>query len=205
MRPEIQGLRAVAVLAVVLFHVWPDRFPGGYVGVDVFFVISGFLITSLLVREIARDGRLDFGAFYLKRMRRLLPMAALVLAATAVLVPLLLPASAWKDVSLEVVASALYVENWRLAIQAVDYLAAEDAPSPVQHYWSLSIEEQFYLFWPALLVATAWLARVAGMPLKRCLLLVLSLVVLASFATSVLLTGADPAHAYFATHVRGWE
>jgi len=205
LRPEIQGVRAIVVLAVVLFHIWPDRFPGGYVGVDVFFVISGFLITSLLVRELDRDGGVDFGAFYLKRMRRLLPMAGVVLAATALLVPLLLPASAWKETSLEVIASALYVENWRLAARAVDYLAAEEAPGPVQHYWSLSIEEQFYLLWPALLVATAWLARRAGMPLRRCLALALAAVVLASFVLSVLLTDSDPARAYFATHVRVWE
>lgn len=205
MRPEIQGLRAVAVVAVLLFHVWPAAFGGGYVGVDVFFVISGFLITSLLLRELEQKGRISFGTFYLKRMRRLLPAATAVLAVVVLLTPLLLPPTVWKDTALEVIASATYVENWRLAYLAVDYLGAENQASPVQHYWSLSVEEQFYLFWPALVAALAWAAVKAGLHLLWCLRAAFVAVTALSLGLSVWLTAADPAQAYFVTHTRIWE
>jgi len=205
MRPEIQGLRAIAVAAVLLFHVWPAAIGGGYVGVDVFFVISGFLITSLLLRELEQDGSIGLGIFYLKRMRRLLPTATIVLAVIALMTPLLLPPTAWRDTALEVISSALYVENWRLAHLSMDYLGAENPASPVQHYWSLSVEEQFYLLWPALMAILAWGARRAGLPLPGCLRMALAIVIMLSLGASVWLTRADPAHAYFVTHTRIWE
>lgn len=203
-RSEIQGLRAIAVVSVVIFHVWPWMLPGGYVGVDVFFVISGYLITGLLVREIEATGRISILQFYERRVRRLVPAATLVLLAVALSIPLL-PGSRWQDTAIENAASALYIENWRLAWLAVDYLGAENPPSPVQHYWSLSIEEQFYIFWPLLMIAGAVLARRMGAGVRTVLLALLALVTVASFVKSLVLTRTDPAQAYFVTHSRIWE
>ena len=158
-RHDIEGLRAVAVIAVVAYHSHIGLFRGGYVGVDVFFVISGFLITSLLWREIEGTGRLSVGGFYGRRVRRLLPAATVVtvltLWATERWVPPLQAASVWKDG----LASALYVGNYRFAWIQTNYLATSTPPSPFQHYWSLGVEEQFYLLWPLLLVSVALWAR----------------------------------------------
>jgi peptidoglycan/LPS O-acetylase OafA/YrhL len=204
-RPEIQGLRAIAVCLVAVFHVWPSLIPGGYVGVDVFFVISGYLITGVLVREGERTGRIDLIAFYTRRARRLLPAAMLVLLLIGVLTPLCLPASQWKDSAIEVFFSTFYLENWRLAAQAVDYLAAENAPSPVQHYWSLSIEEQFYIVWPALIIAGLSATRVLGISSRALLRTLFGTIAAASLGASIWLTLTDPASAYFVTHTRIWE
>ena len=143
-RKDIQGLRAVAVTLVVVYHIWPDLLTGGYVGVDVFFVISGYLITSHLLAKPPR-GAADLGTFWARRIHRLLPAALTVLVVTAVATRLLAPSTQWAGTAKEIIASALYVQNWMLASSSVDYLAEGEAPSPVQHYWSLSIEEQFYL------------------------------------------------------------
>ncbi|MCT2584363.1 acyltransferase family protein [Actinophytocola gossypii] len=195
-RPDIQALRAVAVLAVVLNHLWPEWLTGGYVGVDVFFVISGFLISSHLGREIGTTGRVRLGRFYARRVRRLLPAAFLVLGASLVAAYLLLPYPRWEANAQEAVASALYFENWLLAINSVDYSAVNAVASLVQHYWSLSVEEQFYLFWPLLLVLLFKLrARLAG----------IAVVGAASLAYSVYLTETSPEQAYFVTPVRVWE
>jgi peptidoglycan/LPS O-acetylase OafA/YrhL len=194
----------VAVSLVVVYHVWPGSLTGGYTGVDVFFVISGFLITSHLVTAEPSRGR-DLVTFWMRRVRRLLPAALLVLATTLVLSRLLAPSTLWKDTALGAVASALYVENWRLAGQAVDYLAAENAPTPVQHYWSLSVEEQFYAFWPILVLACVLLARRLGVRMVPVLGVVLAVVVAGSLAYSVQATAADPSSAYFVTPTRVWE
>src|SRR5690606_12921528 len=159
---EIAALRACAVMLVVLYHLWPGRLPGGYIGVDVFFVISGFLITGHLMREAADTGRIRLARFYARRARRLLPAAYLVLAVSAVAVWLWMPLMGWRQNFREIIASALYVQNWALAADSVDYLAAENDPSTVQHYWTLSIEEQFYLVWPLLVL----LSTVAALRLR---------------------------------------
>jgi peptidoglycan/LPS O-acetylase OafA/YrhL len=203
-RKDIQGLRAIAVLLVLVFHVWPAALPGGYVGVDVFFVISGYLITGLLLRELETTGSVSLAEFYARRIARLLPAAAVVLALTALLIPLL-PQTMWKGSLFEVLSSSLYVENWRLATQAVDYLAAEDSASPVQHFWSLSIEEQFYLFWPLLILGAKALSKDRSWPLRSCLKGFLSLVIILSLAFSILQTYARDETAYFATQTRIWE
>jgi peptidoglycan/LPS O-acetylase OafA/YrhL len=201
-RRDIQGLRAVAVGAVLLYHLWPHRLTGGYVGVDVFFVISGFLITSHLLRKPIRDvrGLLDFWA---RRVRRLIPAASVVLLSTLVASLVWLPGTVMAQVARETTAAALYVENWLLARSSTDYLAADQLHSPVQHYWSLSVEEQFYLVWPVLVGAAVWAAarwRRRGIPL-----LVIGAVVVGSLAWSVHLTATDPAPAYFVTTTRLWE
>src|SRR5918995_2849985 len=161
-RPDIEGLRAVAVGVVLLYHAGVPFAPGGYVGVDVFFVISGFLITGLLVRELEKTGTLSLARFYSRRAKRLLPLTVVVLAVVAVLSWLLLDPVRMDEVSLGVVASGLYVMNWLLAVRAADYFAAGLQASPVQHFWTLAVEEQFYLLWPALLLAAAWWSRRTG-------------------------------------------
>jgi peptidoglycan/LPS O-acetylase OafA/YrhL len=202
-RPEIQALRGIAVAVVVVCHLWPSVLPGGFVGVDVFFAISGFLITSHLVREIERTGRISLAAFWARRARRLLPAALTVLLACALATLAIVPETHWPQFLAEVRASAAYVQNWQLASSAVDYFAAADGPSPVQHYWSLSAEEQFYLVWPVLLSAVAFVAprRLR----RRALGGLMWALAAASLAYSIQRTAADPAAAYFVTPTRGWE
>jgi peptidoglycan/LPS O-acetylase OafA/YrhL len=206
LRPEIQALRAVAVLVVVVYHLWPKTLTGGFVGVDVFFVISGFLITAHLLREVDRTGRISLPKFWAKRIRRLLPASLTVLAASAVGVLLLVPQMYWGQFYKEIAASAVYAQNWMLAASSIDYLAAENVASPVQHFWSLSTEEQFYLVWPILIGAVALLAHRLGSRARRSLVFVaLGLVGVASFVFSVHYTVTNPGEAYFATTTRAWE
>ena len=138
-RGDIQALRAVAILAVVLNHLWPSGLGGGYVGVDVFFVISGFLITGHLLREAEGAGRIALTAFYARRVRRLLPAALLVLAVSAAGTLLLLPYPRWPRAGAEIMASAGYVENWFLSAMSVNYSALNDQATVAQHYCSLSV------------------------------------------------------------------
>ena len=126
----------------------------------MFFVISGYLITSMIVTEVMQTGRLRLGRFYARRARRLLPAAATVLVATAVATVVWLPVTRWREIAGDMASTALYVVNWRLAGRSVDYLAEGSAASPVQHFWSLAVEEQFYVLWPVLvLVAVLWARR----------------------------------------------
>jgi peptidoglycan/LPS O-acetylase OafA/YrhL len=198
-RPDIQALRAIAVLAVVVNHIWPEHLAGGYVGVDVFFVISGFLISSHLDREITGTGRVRLGRFYARRMRRLLPAAFLVIACCLVAAYYLLPYPRWEQTAQEGFAAASYWENWLLALHSVDYSAADAAASLVQHYWSLSVEEQFYLFWPLLMWA---LFKIRHRPAQ---LTGMVLVFAGSLYYSIHLTEVSPNEAYFVTPVRVWE
>ena len=205
-RGDIEGMRAVAVLMVLLYHAGVPWASGGFAGVDVFFVISGFLITGLLVAEARREGRIDLVAFWARRARRLLPASALVLAVTALLTVVVLPTVRWRETGWDILTSGLYVVNWRLAARSVDYLAEDAAPSPVQHYWSLAVEEQFYLLWPLLVVVALLLVRRHRTRLVPVLgVLLLALVVLPSFLWSLHLTGSDPALAYFVTTTRLWQ
>ena len=203
-RPEIQGLRAIAVLIVLLFHVWPSLLPGGYVGVDVFFVISGYLITGLLLREQVRTGSIDLVRFYGRRVKRLLPAASLVMLAVA-LGASLFPRMHWGTIADDIIGSALYVQNWVLASRAVDYLASEETASPLQHFWSLSIEEQYYVFWPMLLLLVGWLVQRRNGALLAVVTTMLLMVVGASLAYSMWITKLNPGLAYFATTTRAWE
>jgi peptidoglycan/LPS O-acetylase OafA/YrhL len=154
-RRDIEGLRAIAVIAVVLAHAGVPFARGGYVGVDVFFVISGFLITSYLWREAATTGRIGIVAFYARRALRLLPAAVLVVGATLLAAWLWLPPLRLRSIAGDALAATVYGLNYRLAGQGTDYFAVDAAPSPLQHFWSLAVEEQFYLVWPLLLAAVA--------------------------------------------------
>jgi peptidoglycan/LPS O-acetylase OafA/YrhL len=199
-RTDVQALRAIAVAAVVVNHFWPNAMTGGYIGVDVFFVISGYLITSHLDREIVRTGRVRIGQFYARRVRRLLPAAFLVLGVSVVLAYFLLPYPRWKANAGEVVASALYWENWLLAAKSVNYSASHEAASLVQHYWSLSVEEQFYLFWPLLLLGLGKIGTRRAFVVPG-----LAVLCLLSLGFSVWWTITSPSPAYFVTPARVWE
>lgn len=201
-RADIQGLRAVAVLLVLLFHLWPNRVTGGYVGVDVFFVISGFLITGHLVRDFQKNGRISLARFWSRRAIRLLPASLVVIAASLVAVLVLVPASQILQFVTEGAASAAYVVNWVLAAFSVDYLAADNLPSPFQHFWTLSVEEQFYILVPLLLVIAAAITRSHSLRTFR---IVLGSAALLSLGYGIWLTATTPAVAYFSTFTRAWE
>ena len=219
-RPDIQGLRALAVGMVVFYHLYPSLMTGGFAGVDVFFVISGFLITGHMLREYRKAGRIGLLEFWGRRAKRLVPAAALVLTVTWAASRLLLPATRLADTAVQIKASALYYENWQLAWNAVDYLKSDSAASPVQHFWSLSVEEQFYLGWPFLFVFATLVAlsvrrrsrhsresieqarRARG---HHVLILLASAVVAGSLWYSVYYTRVNPSGAYFVTTTRIWE
>lgn len=204
LRTDIQGMRAVAVAMVLVYHVWPSAMTGGFVGVDVFFVISGFLITTHLMTHPPRRAA-DFAEFWARRIRRLLPASFLVLAVTLAATRLLGPETLWEQTARQTVGAGLYVVNWLLASDAVDYLAADDAATGVQHYWSLSVEEQFYLFWPLLVAALAALALRLRLDRRLVWGVGFGVVLMVSFSWSVHLTSSDPGRAYFVTTTRVWE
>jgi peptidoglycan/LPS O-acetylase OafA/YrhL len=209
-RQDLEGLRAVAVLAVVLFHAGVPGVGGGFTGVDVFFVISGFLITGMLYREVSTAGTVRLGRFYGARARRLLPASAAVGVVTAIASAILLPPLQAEGVIGDGIASALYIGNYWFVFHGIDYQLAYTPPSPFQHYWSLGVEEQFYLVWPAVIIGTAWATRrrrrrAAGVSSERPYLLVLALVAVLSFAASLLATPIVPSVAFFSLPTRAWE
>ncbi|HEV8653964.1 MAG TPA: acyltransferase family protein [Candidatus Limnocylindria bacterium] len=194
-RGDLEGLRGLAVVLVVLFHARLLGLSGGFVGVDVFYVLSGFLITGLLLRELVTGGTLDLAAFYVRRARRILPAAIVAIvvtlaAAAFIVAPLDLPA-----VALDGTASALFVGNLLFASRATDYFAST-TPSPFLHYWSLGVEEQFYLVWPILLLIAARLRRLSAFVL---------LIFCASLALSLAVTPTDAAFAFYGLPTRAWQ
>ena len=198
-RPDIQGLRAVAVLAVLVDHAGVPFFGGGYVGVDVFFVISGFLISGQLLGRLQTNGRIGFADFFARRARRILPAALVVLALSVAgaliwMPPLLLPQTLG-----DAIATALYVPNYAFAAQGTDYLTVA-APSLFQHYWSLGVEEQFYLLWPALL-GVVYLVRRSRLVLG----IVISLIIVVSLTLCIVMTARDQPWAFFPLWTRAWE
>lgn len=203
-RPELQGLRAVAVLLVLFFHLDAGFLRGGYVGVDAFFVLSGYFITTSLVTEIEQSGKVDFAKFYERRFRRLLPAATLVLVTIIVFIGAF-PRDQWPHIAREVVAATLYVENLLLAHHSVDYLAFDRVASPIQHYWSLSVEEQFYVFWPIFLIGAAAFRRVTTWPVRKICIIAITLVLVLSLGCSIATTRTPQPGEYFYTHFRVWE
>lgn len=206
-RLDIQGLRAVAVLSVVVNHTF--GFPiGGFVGVDIFFVISGFVITAMLLREHARSGRISFSDFYKRRVRRIPPASAVVLILTVIFAYVVYLPGRASSILVDGVWSALFAGNWRFAVSGTDYWAQDTPVSPLQHFWSLGVEEQFYFVWPAILVAllglTAWLRLSPRLSLGAVAGVLAALTIL-SFVWSVYETAVTPAWSYFSTFSRAWE
>ena len=221
LRGDVQGLRAVAILTVLAAHAGVSWFAGGYVGVDVFFVISGFLITQQLVGEIARTGRISLRRFYARRARRILPAATLTLAVTVVAAVVLLGPAQVAPLTLDAVWASAFAANIRMAIAGTDYFQVELPPSPVQHFWSLAVEEQFYLVWPLVALICVVLASRVGasrnagssaddggqgsVRARRFLLAAIALITVASMVWSVLHTPAEATAAYFSSLTRAWE
>jgi peptidoglycan/LPS O-acetylase OafA/YrhL len=205
-RTDIEGLRAVAVSLVVLSHCGVALFGGGYIGVDVFFVISGFLITSLLLRELSTTGRISIRRFYARRALRLLPASTIVVVCTVIGSWLWLSPVRFAEYTKDALASTLYAINFRLAITGTDYLQEGSPPSPFQHFWSLAVEEQFYLVWPLLLIVSAWLLSRGGRS-SRTRWLAIPLVVLSavSLVLSIVETPLSAPWSYFGSQTRVWE
>ena len=203
-RADIEGLRGVAVLAVVAYHAGLGGVGGGFVGVDVFYVLSGFLITGLLWDELQRTGRFRFGEFYARRARRLLPAAVVVLVVTVAAASVWLSPLQARVVAQDAVAAAFYMANYRFAAQRTDYLA-ETSPSPLQHYWSLGVEEQFYLLWPVLVLVVFVVGRRLATRSSVGAGAVLVLAGAGSFVLSLRLMALSQPWAFFSLPTRAWE
>jgi peptidoglycan/LPS O-acetylase OafA/YrhL len=204
-RGDIDGLRAVAILAVLVFHAGVPHLAGGFVGVDVFFVISGFLITGQLLRPLLAGRRLSLRDFYARRARRILPAAGVVLLAVLTMGWLILAPLRQVDLVHDVLACAVYVPNWWFISGQVDYSRSGLAVSPVLHYWSLGVEEQFYLLWPVLLLTAGTIARRRRLALPAVVVALLVVVITASFALSMALTSSDQPWAFLGSPTRAWQ
>jgi peptidoglycan/LPS O-acetylase OafA/YrhL len=194
-RPDIDGLRAIAVMLVVAFHAFPEAIPGGFIGVDIFFVISGFLITGIVVRELDQQ-RFSLVAFYSRRIKRIFPALVAVLFVTLVLGWLWMLPAAYAELSADVFASAAFFSNIALLLHS-GYFDIESGKKPLLHLWSLGIEEQFYLFWPLILMLVA--------RMRLGFLAAASVIGVASFALNVALIGSDPVATFYLPFTRAWE
>jgi peptidoglycan/LPS O-acetylase OafA/YrhL len=198
----------VAVVAVILDHLlhWPS---GGFVGVDVFFVLSGFLITGLLLRELERDGRISFRMFYVRRVKRLLPAAMLTIAVTVGAAWFLVGGARFLSIATDAVWASLFGANWRFASVGTDYFAQGSAVSPLQHFWSLAVEEQFYFVWPVIMLGIAVLSmrifRGDRSRMRAPMIAAILLLSVASVAWGAFETVTNPTVAYFSTFSRAWE
>ena len=199
-RSDVEGMRGLAVLVVVLFHAGLVSVGGGFIGVDVFFVISGFLITGLLVREHERSGRIDLLRFYARRMRRLLPAGVVVMVVTLIVALAVVAPLDRSSVGLDAAAAALSVANIRFALAAGDYFTSAATPSPFLHFWSLAVEEQFYLVWPAMILLVA-----RGVHAPRRVVVALLVIGAVSFAGNLILTDSAPNWAFYSLATRAWE
>ncbi len=203
-RRDINGLRAVAVLLVVVTHTLGVP-TGGYLGVDVFFVLSGFLITGIMLKEYDRTGRVSFAEFYRRRARRILPAAVLVIAVTIATAQVLFLANRADQVAADGLWSLAFLANWHFALEGADYFDATGPVSPFQHYWSLGVEEQFYVVWPLLVVLCLLLARRFRGGRVPVVGIVVAAATVGSFWWALHQTAAVPTVAYFSTFTRAWE
>ncbi|MWV30968.1 acyltransferase family protein [Rathayibacter iranicus] len=207
-RPDIQGLRAFAVLAVIADHLfaWPT---GGFVGVDIFFVISGFLITGILLKEFQKTGHISFTGFYARRIRRIVPATILVIGATLAAARALFLGNKFDATVWDSIASFFFFANWRFASTGTDYFAQGGAPSPLQHFWSLSVEEQFYFVWPWLMLGILVLATKAlkATPAKAISFAgtAMGVIIVGSLAWAFYESAASSTVAYFSLFSRTWE
>ena len=195
--PQIQALRALAAILVLLFHA--NLVGGGYIGVDIFYVISGYLITGLILREIEKNGSLNFRAFYLRRIKRLLPTSFSILMVTALVSWYLYPGTMRDELGKDILAAAVYVSNFLFAFWQMDYQNLNAIPPVVIHFWSLAVEEQFYLFWP-IMVLIAY--KAAG---RKRLFSIIGAISGISFAFSLFLTSHSPIWAFYSLPTRAWE
>ena len=194
---QIQALRALAASLVVLFHA--KLSPGGFIGVDIFYVISGYLITGIIIKEIGNSGKFNYGAFYLRRAKRLLPASLSILGLTAIFSWLVLPPTVRADLGRDVLAASLYVSNYLFAFWQNDYQNLNATPSPVIHYWSLAVEEQFYIFWPILIYSLWKIGK------RRAVAVGVIATTISSFLFSLYLTDANPIWAFYSLPTRAWE
>lgn len=204
-RPHLDGLRAVAVLVVVAFHSGADRFSGGFIGVDVFFVLSGYLVTQVLLGDLREGGTIGYRRFYARRFRRLLPAAVVVLAVTALVFPEIAAPVELADAEGAIRAAALYASNWFFIGQAENYFAGNVQASPVVHFWSLSVEEQFYLGWPLLLGGLYRAARRVGERAWTVVRVVVAAAALVSLGRALMLADTALNRAYFGTDTRVYQ
>lgn len=202
-RPEIEGIRAIAAMLVAVYHIWLGKVSGG---VDVFFIVSGFLITTSLLATIEREGRIHLFEYVLGLVKRLIPLAFTVLIVTSLLSILIMPKVQWEQIISEITASAFYFENWQLAFNSVDYLEQNNEASPVQHFWALSLQGQFYITWPFLIIVSFFIARkLFKLPERKTLLTVLGILFTLSISYSIYKTTVNQPWAYFDTFARVWE
>lgn len=204
-RPDIEGLRAVAILLVVGAHADVPWLAGGFIGVDVFFVLSGYLITRLLTDELTRTGRVQFARFYARRFRRLLPALLLMLGLCMLLGTQLVPATRQETQADAAAAAALWGSNMLFAFARLDYFGADSSENLFLHTWSLGVEEQFYLVWPLLLVVAYGAWRKSAPASRQNLIQLLWLVAGVSFAACVVVTSIEPQHAFYLMPMRAWQ
>ena len=202
-RPDVQGLRALSVILVILYHYGLPGIPGGYVAVEVFFVVSGFVITGLLLRERSSTGTTSMGSFYARRARRILPAATFVIVATMVASYHWLGFIRGDVVAIDGRWASIFLANFHSIQTSTDYFGARDAVSPLLHYWSLAVEEQFYLFFPLFFVGLVTL--VPRVSLRARLAIGLSVLIAASLVWSILQTGSNQVAAYYSPLTRAWE
>ncbi len=206
LRPDVQGLRAIAILLAIVYHADIQPFSGGYVGIEVFFVISGFVITGLLLREHETTGRTSLRSFYGRRVRRILPMATLVIIVTIIASYVFIGASVGGQTAIDGRWAALFLANFHYAATDTNYLVAQSPPSPLLNYWSLGVEEQFYIVYPALFLFLGWWAQRARRGSFRLrITVVLVAVIVASYTYSIVFTASNAQSAYFSLLVRSWE
>ena len=204
-RPDIQGLRAIAVVLIVAYHAGIPGFGGGSVGVDVFFVISGYLITRHLLRGPAPGDTVDFGEFWARRVRRLVPALGLMVAITLLASLVIITPFDMLETAKEGGSAALYVSNFLFAQNAQDYFGSNPNKSPFLHTWSLGVEEQFYLIWPFLVFGILWIGRRRDRLRSRAAVALFASVFVVSFALNLRLTGEGSSWAFFGLPTRAWE
>ena len=203
-RPEIEGLRVIAALLVAVYHIWFGKVSGG---VDVFFIVSGFLITTSLLSRYQNSNKISLSYYFMNLMRRLFPLAFIVLFLTVIASQLWLPQIRWDATIKEIIASMFYYENWQLAFNSVDYLAQNNEASPVQHFWAMSLQGQFYLIWPLLILLLIFLRKtfLKNISLFRIVSITFISIFIVSICYSIYKTNTNQPWAYFDTFARMWE